>query len=153
MGVTVTFSDVVLGTVGQQPGISGTVTLPTGRARHFSQVLMPAPSPTDGFMITVTGKGPGAQVGSTPWRYGIGQTGAMLDLHTSMDYDLMRPDGRTAMARAYAAYDEVASPTRRTPAARGWASSTSTARRAWPAPRWTAATSPSRATSPGPRRA
>jgi hypothetical protein len=110
MGVTVTFSDVVLGTVGQQPGISGTVTLPTGESSHFSQVLMPAPSPTDGFMITVTGKGPGAQVGSTPWRYGIGQTGAMLDLHTSMDYDLMRPDGRTAMAHAYAAYDEVGKP-------------------------------------------
>src|SRR5690606_37310169 len=110
MGVTVTFSDVVLGTVGQQRGISGTVTLPTGEGSQFSQVLMPAPSPTDGVMITVTAKGPGAQLGSAPWRYGVAQTGAMRDLRTSMEYDLMRPDGRTAMADAYAAYDAVGKP-------------------------------------------
>jgi len=116
LGVGLAFTDITLRPFGEMPRLAGVVTLPTGEEQTFSQVLMPAGSPSDGFMVTIMTRGPGAQVGATGWTFRTGQRGAMLDLSTASDYDLMREGGLTALAHAYRAYEEVGRPN---PAAAG----------------------------------
>ncbi len=106
-GISLTFSDIVLRPYGEMPSLAGVVTLPTGESQGFQQVLMPTGSPTEGFMVTITERGPGAQVGTSPWRFRVGERGAMVDLSTATDYNLIREDGQTALAHAYRAYEQV----------------------------------------------
>jgi hypothetical protein len=109
-GASLTFTDIVLKPYGEMPSLSGVIALPTGESQQFAQVLMPTGSPTEGFMVTITDRGPGAQVGTSPWRFRVGERGAMVDLSTASDYNLMREDGGTALAHAYRGYEEVGRP-------------------------------------------
>ncbi len=115
-GLGLSLTGMVLGPFGERPTLAGVVTLPTGEQVEFDRVISPTGYPTEGFMVLIAERGSSAQVGTSPWRFRVGSLGAVLDLSTASDYNLMRPNGETALTLAYRSYEEVG---RANPAAAG----------------------------------
>jgi hypothetical protein len=118
-GVTLTLSTLRLTTVGSEPDLRGSATLPWGEPQAFDRVMLPSRRPGDGFMVSLFATGAPRPLGGTGFEFVSGGF-AVLDLSTEANYNLRRDDGRFAIDHAYDAYVEIGRPSPARERGAGW---------------------------------